>query len=542
MTHSPWPVKPADETLAARLAAEAGVSLPAARLLLQRGVSDAAGARRWLNPELEDLHPAQLLPDFEPAADRVLSAISRREPILVWGHDDLDGITATAVLCRLLAGLRADIRYHIPSRVKDRHGLDANGVERLLPGSNGLVLTVDCGITNLRAVEAIRQRGLEVVVTDHHEILDELPGAIANVDPKRPDSKYPYRGLAGVGVALKLGIGIAEKAIGIRLRELVSAQPEVMALAVLGTLADRVPLTGENRTLVAVGLRFLKETRLPAVRAVLDSMAGGERLTAASFVAELLPLFASADGREGVARFLSDDAAAARRWAEDLVVRSREWREEAERTFAIAERLVQVGDGILFVRSRELSLRALGSTAARLRERYQLPAVVMGWRGDVWVGECRGMDGVNLIELFKANSRFLEDYGGHRKAAGFSVQDERAEEFIRCAEQYAHEHFAGQIVPENGPVADAVLPLGQFSADLVRLAPFGEGNPEPVFVSEAVQVSRTEAGWTASSRPELVLVPARRELAVPTGAPVLLLYSMDDFGRLTLLDAKPVPA
>lgn len=539
MTSSFWPVRLADEVLVKALSYEAGVSPVVARLLALRGVSEASQVLQWLKPDISHLHPARLLPDFQSAAARVLEAIRRREPILVWGHDDLDGITATAVLCRLLAGLRADVRYHIPTRVRDRHGLDPAGVEKALPGSRGLVMTVDCGITNARAIAAIRQRGLDVVVTDHHEVPDELPTAAANVDPKRPDSHYPYRGLAGVGVALKFGMGVVEQAIGIQPRELISAQPEVMALAVLGTLADRVPLTGENRTLVATGLRFLRETRLPAVRAVLDSIGGGDSLTAARFVAEALPLFASADGVEGVERFLNSDAEAARRWVDDLRVISREWREEAERTFSLAEKLMQVGDGILFARSREFSLRALGFTAARLRERFQLPAVVMGWRGNAWVGECRGMDGVNLIELFKTLSRFLDDYGGHRKAAGFSIQDERVEEFIRHAEQYAHENFAGRIVPDNGLQADAILPLEQFSTDLVQLAPFGEGNPEPVFVSEAVRLLRVDTGWVASSRPDLVLTQLRRELPVTTGANAMLLYSMDDFGRLTVVDAKP---
>ncbi|MEO0086237.1 MAG: DHH family phosphoesterase [candidate division WOR-3 bacterium] len=541
MTSLPWPVKAADETLVAALAAEAGVSQLVARLLTLRGVRNSTEANHWLQPAVGHLHSPRLLPDFEPAARRILSAISRREPILVWGHDDLDGVTATAVLCRLLASLRADVRYHIPSRVRERHGLDIAGVERKLPGSSGLVLTVDCGITNIRAVAAMRQRGLDVVITDHHEVLDELPGAVANVDPKRPDSHYPYRGLAGVGVALKFGMGLAEQAIGVSPEEFLSVQPELMALAVLGTLADRVPLTGENRTLVAVGLRSLKETRLPAVRAVLDSVGGGEELTAAKFVIELLPLFASADGCEGVVRFLSDDTDAAYSWVEDLKVKSRKWREEAERTLALAERLVQVGDGILFVRSRELSLRALGYTAARLKERYQLPAIVMGWRGDTWVGECRSMDGANLIELFKAQSRYLEDYGGHQKAAGFSIRDDRVEEFVRQAEQYAHERFAGRTVQDSGPQADAVLPLAQLTKDPIRLAPFGEGNPEPVFISEPVRVVRSEVRWTVTSRPDLALVAPRRELPLPAEAAVVLLYSMDDFGRLTVLDARLAP-
>jgi len=538
-----WPVKRVDEAVVRRLAAETQVSELLARLLFLRGLTDAAAARRWLAPTIDHLHPAELLPDYRPAIDRLKQAIGNRETILVWGHDDLDGVTATVVLFRLLSALQAQVKFHIPVKGKERHGLFAQSVVEQADERVRLVVTVDCGITNRQAVAALKRRGIDVVVTDHHEVVDEVPDAVANVDPKRPDSQYPYRGLAGVGVAFKLGMGLVNELLGLTPREFFSAQPDIMALAVLGTIADRVPLTDENRTIVVVGLRQLEETRLPALRAVLNTLnAGNGRLTVQRFVSDLLPLFAAANGNEGVERFLSATPEQAQVWVEELAARSQKWREEAERTFELAEQVVRIGDGILFARSKEFSLRALGSTAARLKERYQVPAVVMGWRDDVWVGECRGVDGVNLLDLLKAHSRYFQDYGGHKRACGFTIADDRLEEFVLSAERYAHENFVRHIKTERLIQADAVLPLAELRPELVRLAPFGEGNPQPILVSGPNTFVRTGQGWVCEERPELIFEPAGDECRIEPGVPGWLSWTVDDLGRLSILDFRPVTA
>ncbi|MCX6842936.1 MAG: DHH family phosphoesterase [candidate division WOR-3 bacterium] len=535
-----WPLREVDEPAVAQLAAEAGITNLTARLLWLRGVREADAARRWLEPEISHLHPPELLPDFAPAVARIRRAIDGREGILIWGHDDLDGITSVVILYRMLTDLQAKVRYYIPQKGKEKHGL--NGELAAGFGSEGvsLVITVDCGITNRQQVEFLHSRGIDVVVTDHHEVTEPMPDSVANVDPKRPDSKYPYRGLAGAGVALKLAMGVAREVLGLSPDEFISVQPQQFAMAVLGTLADRVPLTGENRTIVTAGLRKLRTIPVPAVRAVFEYLNAGEKLTVHRFVTELLPLFASANGNEGVQKFLTSTADEARTWVVELARRREEWHQQAEQTYELAQEHLSVGDGIVFARSRELSLRALGFCAMRLKDKYQLPAIVMGWRGDAWVGEGRGVEGLSLMDVLSACSRFFIDYGGHKKAAGFSMKDEFVEEFIRCAEAYAHEHFTGRVQPENGVRADAFLPLAEFDPGLVRLAPFGEGNPQPVFATGPTELRFGDDGWTVAGRPGLTLHAADRGIQIDTRLTSRLLYTLDDFGRLTILDAKPV--
>jgi single-stranded-DNA-specific exonuclease len=541
MSALPWPCKTVDERLVERLSAAAGIPPVLARLLVLRGVKEPAAATVWLNPDISQLHPPALLPDFEIAVRRIFQAIERQERILVWGHDDLDGITAVLIMLKVLSGLQARVSFHIPTKGKDKHGLDARFVAALpVADRPGLIITVDCGISNHGDIEQLQAQGIDVIVTDHHEVVLPVPPAVAVVDPKRRDSDYPDPMLTGAGVALKLMIGLAQERLGLTIAQFLSAQADLLGLVTLGTIADRAPLTGENRILVKAGFEQLLKTRLPAVRAVLDNLkTDNGQLTVGSFLSELLPLFASANGREGVGKFLSSDTAEVQQWVQELAVRSQEWRQEAERTLSLAQENVRLGDGILFVQHPELSLRALGFSAARLKDRYQLPAIVLGKRGDVWVGECRGIEGVDLMELLQALRGFFIDFGGHKKAAGFTIRAELVPEFILAAERYAHENFAGRIIPENVLLADGVLPFTGFTTQVCRLAPFGEGNPEPVFISEPVRLFSRDGGIVPESRPDLTLSPRRTGLEIVPGVPYYCLYSVDDLCRLTLIDLKP---
>jgi single-stranded-DNA-specific exonuclease len=531
-----WPVRDVDRAAVADLARQAGVSELVARLFWLRGVRDAEAAHRWLAPDVGHLHPPELLPDFAPATARIRRALAAHEPILIWGHDDLDGITSTVILCRLLTDLRGDVRFHIPQKGRDKHGIDAEIALRHAREGVKLVITVDCGITNRRQVEDLRAAGVDVIVTDHHEVTEPMPDAVANVDPKRPDSRYPFRGLAGAGVALKLAMGLAREMVGVAREEFFSIQPQ---LVVLGTLADRVPLVDENRTLVALGLRKLETVRLPAVRAVFEYLNATEKLTVHSFVHELLPLFAAANGADGVRRFLGTGAEDAQSWVEELARRREDWRQESDRTYELALRNLVVGDGVVFAHSRELSLRALGFCANRIKDRFQMPSIVIGWRGDAWVGEGRGVEGMSLMDLLSACSEYFIDYGGHRKAAGFSMEEGKLDGFLRCAEAYAHQNLAGRLVPENAAVADALLQPEDFEAAVLRLSPFGDGNPQPLFAARAAELVPGSHGWSPASRPDVVLRPGRFESQLDSRVAFDLLYTLDDFGRLTIVDARP---
>ena len=520
-----WRLKDTDESVVRELAAGLAVPQSLARVLVARGLRSREPAERFLNPSLADLHPVDDLPDITPAIDRIRQAIREKQPILIWGHEDLDGMTATVALSQTIRDLNGVTRHYLPTKGAERHGLNPVKLKAFFDQGVRLVITVDCGVTNVVETDEARQLGLDVIITDHHEPLDRLPAALAVVNPKRKDSRYPFPELAGVGVALKTAYALVRSVVGVSIEQFFSARPDLLTIAALGTIADRVPLADENRTLVRLGLAQMRQTHLPAVQAVLT--AGGirpEDLTVQRFVLDLLPLFSSADGNAGVDMLMSGVPETAREWSYGLVRQYQFWREEARASYETAERFLDLATGILFVRSDELSLRALGHCASKLKDQYLVPAVVMGKRGDDWVGECRGVEGINLVDLLRANSRYLLDYGGHRKACGFTVSDSRVDAFTAAAKDFAARNFLGRITETREPVADAVVPLDEITEDFRRLSPLGEGNPPPLLVAMNTVLQRKGNLVTSVAAPQLRLIGD--EDIMPGHYD--LLYSLDD--------------
>jgi single-stranded-DNA-specific exonuclease len=520
-----WRLKETDEAAARELAAGLSVSVSLARVLVARGYRSRELAERFLNPRITDLHPVDDLPDIIPAVERIRLAIREKQPILIWGHEDLDGMSATVVLAQTIHDLHGITGHYLPAKGAERHGLNPSKLREFHQQGFRLVITVDCGITNLVETEEARKLGMDIVITDHHEPLDRLPAASAVVNPKREDNRYPFSELAGVGVALKTAYALVRTAVGVSLDQFFSARPELLTIAALGTIADRVPLVDENRVLVRFGLAQMRQTHLPAVQVVLA--AGGirpEDLTVQRFVLDLLPLFSSADGNAGVEMLMGAPLEAAREWSYGLVRQYQSWREDARVSYEAAERFLELAPGILLVRSDELSLRALGHCASRLKDQYLLPAIVMGRRGDDWVGECRGVEGVNLVDLLRAGSRYLLDYGGHRKACGFTVSDNRVDAFTAAAKDYAARNFLGKITESREPVADAVVPLDEITDDFRKLSPLGEGNPQPVLVAMNTVLQRQGSVVTSAAAPHLRLIGD--EDIMPGHYDVL--YSLDD--------------
>jgi single-stranded-DNA-specific exonuclease len=520
-----WRLKDTDESVVRELAAGLAVPQSLARVLAARGLRSREPAERFLNPSLADLHPIDDLPDIAPAIERIRLAIREKQPILIWGHEDLDGMTATVALSQTIRDLNGVTRHYLPTKGAERHGLNPVKLKEFFDQGVRLVITVDCGVTNVAETDEARQLGLDVIITDHHEPLDRLPAALAVVNPKRKDSRYPFPELAGVGVALKTAYALVRSVVGVSIEQFFSARPDLLTIAALGTIADRVPLVDENRTLVRLGLAQMRQTHLPAVQAVLT--AGGirpEDLTVQRFVLDLLPLFSSADGNAGVDMLMSGVPETAREWSYGLVRQYQAWREEARASYEVAERFLDLAAGILFVRSDELSLRALGHCASKLKDQYLVPAVVMGKRGDDWVGECRGVEGINLVDLLRANSRYLLDYGGHRKACGFTVSDSRVDAFTAAAKDFAARNFLGRITETREPVADAVVPLDEITEDFRRLSPLGEGNPPPLLVAMNTVLQRKGNLVTSVAAPQLKLIGD--EDIMPGHYD--LLYSLDD--------------
>jgi len=303
-----WHLRPHDPQRSHRLAAEMNVSPVVAQLLLARGVSDATAGRRFLSSTLADLHPPQLLPSIGEAADRLLDAVARRRPIRVYGDYDADGVTGTAILFALLGKLGGKVDFYIPERQAEGYGLNLAAVRALPDDGIEVLVTVDCGITAVAEAEEAKRLGIDVIVTDHHEPLEILPDAVAVVHPALPGGSYPFHGLSGSGVALKLAWEIARRASGgdrasPELREFLL---DAVGLAALGLVADVVPLWDENRVLVRHGVERLVKNPSVGVKALIEA-AGmtGKPITSEDIAFKLAPRL-NAAGRLGCARLVVD--------------------------------------------------------------------------------------------------------------------------------------------------------------------------------------------------------------------------------------------
>jgi single-stranded-DNA-specific exonuclease len=522
-----WQVKEINEPALAEFIRTTGLKEPLARILYLRDVRNPEAMSKFINPKLIDLYSPSLLPDIEKALDRISYAIANRERILLWGHEDLDGITSVVSLYETLQDLRADVRYYIPAKHVEKHGLNPEKVRGFSDNRIKLVITVDCGITNFVEVEELTQSGIDTLIIEHHEVMEKMPKAIANVDAKRKDSVYPYRNLAAVGVVLKVAMALTERILKIKGEEFFTIKPDFLAFAAIGTISDRVPLNDENRILVKYGLEQVKKTSRPVIKALFEeehlALSG---LTAERFQSVLLPLFASANGNQGCQFFLSQDYEAVKQWIRELSNQSMFWKDEARQALTIAENHLQLSEGIIIVKSAELPLRCLGHCASKLRERFQVPAIIIGKRGDTWVGECRGMDQVNLVDLLKANGKFFIDYGGHKKACGFSILEENLEPFINGAKDYARKNFAGKIKPEK-ILADAILPISWLTKEFADLGPFGEGNQSPLVIAPDTPLKRIENKLSSHHNPTLVLRENSDQPILVDGV-YNLLYTFDE--------------
>lgn len=486
-----WKIKEVNKPALTELVQNTGLTEPMARILFLRNIRTKEAVHKFLNPQLSDLHSTSLLPDIEPALDRINQAIKKKERILIWGHEDLDGITSVVALYETLRDLQADVRYYIPAKHIEKHGLNADKVKNLPDNNIKLVITVDCGITNFKDVEELANVGIDTIILEHHEVLEHLPKAIANVDPKRKDSKYPFRYLAAVGVVLKVGMALTEKLLKFHTEEFFSIKTDFILLVALGTIADRVPLIDENRILAKYGLEKLKNVSRPVIRAIFnEEQLNASNLTVDKFITTLLPLFASANGNQGCQYFMSQDYEATRKWVKELVNQREIWREQSRQGLIIAKKNLDLTDGLIIVKSAELPLKTMGNCAAKLKEQYQKPTIVMGKGKDSWIGECRGMDQVNLVDLLKANAKYLIDYGGHKKASGFSINEENIEPFTKSAKEYAEVNFAGRIKPES-LLADAILPISALTKEFTALGPFGEGNPSPLLIAPDTTIKKS---------------------------------------------------
>ncbi|MDT8435207.1 MAG: single-stranded-DNA-specific exonuclease RecJ [Gemmatimonadota bacterium] len=482
-----------------RLRRELGVPARFAEILLRRELGTAAGIRSFLVPHLDDLHDPFALPDMEPAVDRIQRAIREGEPILVHGDYDADGMTATALLTLGLRRAGARVEPFVPHRTRDGYDLSEAGLEHAARAGCGLIVTADCGVTAVAAVARAVRRGMDVIVTDHHRPGPKLPPAVAVIDPLREDSVYPFRGLAGVGVAFKLVRALFRKA-GLGDEE----SNRHLDLVAIGTVADQMPLLDENRALVRGGLLALRRTDKPGLRALLAraGLSGTAPVGAEDISFRLGPRLNSV-GRmvaadPGLQLLLTEDEAEGRRLAAYLEKQNADRRSMDRHVHAavetrLADRFDPDRHRSVVVWGDEWHPGVIGIVASRLCEAYQRPAVVISFDGETGRGSGRSVPGFHLFRALAELEPLLERFGGHRLAAGLTIRRDRIDEFADRFEAIAARELVESPAAHDLPI-DLELGLDEADAELegwlARLEPFGTENPRPLLASRGVCLQR----------------------------------------------------
>jgi single-stranded-DNA-specific exonuclease len=494
-----WQPRPCDDAKAERFARELGVSPTLARLLCIRGIADLDTASRFLKPSLDHLLDPMGLADMDRAVDRLLRALASGERIAVHGDYDVDGITSTVILRRALELLGGQVTHFIPERLRDGYGLQPAALERLHAEGVHVVVSVDCGIRGAEAALRARDLGLDLIITDHHEPDSALPRAVAVVNPKRHDCQYADKHLAGVGVALKLVQALCMRA------GKSSWMPAFVKIAAIGTLADVVPLVGENRVIAKLGLQLLsKGPHKVGLRALLD-IAGltGKQIDSYHIAFMMAPRI-NAAGRMSTpdiaTRLLlaSDDDMAdeARGLAAQLDEENNKRRQEEQDIVAKAKKIIETdpevgAHSILVVAGEGWHRGVIGIVASKIVDTFYRPTIVLSTDGDVAHGSCRSIPGFDMLSALESCAPMLLRFGGHRQAAGLQLESARIREFRSAINAYGDERLApDDLRPRlwlDGPLSFGSITT-RVAEELATLAPFGPGNPKPVFQTSGVQI------------------------------------------------------
>ena len=500
-----WTLAQPEGGCIAELARSCAIPPLLAGLLLNRGIRDAEEARRFLNPNLSDLHDPYLLEDMEAAVQRLLTALAERQKICIYGDYDADGLTSVAVLSGFLRQLGADCFYHIPHRIEEGYGLSAEGIRAAAGRGARVIVTADCGISAFEEAVLCAELGIDLIITDHHTPSSEIPRALAVINPLRNGDRFPCKALAGVGVVFNLVV-----ALRMRLREnglfLAIPEPnlrEFLDLVALGTVADIVPLVDENRILVSYGLRELTSGSRVGIRELkkVSGIPGEVDCAAVGF--RLAPRLNAAgrldDAALGAELLLTADGRKAASLA-GMLDASNEERQGLEREMMEdAVRMVEDDPSMAERRSIVLASDAwppgvIGIVASRMVERYHRPAILISLQDGNGKGSGRSIPGLHLHEALKECSAHLLRFGGHKYAAGLSIDESLLGEFSDRFEEIASSLLSPlDLVPEIR--IDAELGANDANLETVALleslGPFGVGNPRPVFSMRRLQVLQT---------------------------------------------------
>ena len=493
-----WQIYETDEDKVEKLKEKYKINNLLATILVNRGITSEEKIRQFLEPTRQDFYDPYLMKDMEIAVERIVKAIENQEKVIIYGDYDVDGITSTTVLKKFLKDLGLEVSYYIPNRLNEGYGLNKTAVEKIVNEGYSLMITVDCGITGIEEIDYANSLGLEVIVTDHHEPVEELPKALAVIDNKRKDSTYPFRDLAGVGVAFKLC-----QALGMRLGLKEESYLKYLDIVCVGTISDIVPLVDENRVITKLGLMLVKQTRNMGLKSIINS-SGYTKIDSNTISFGVAPRI-NACGRMGKAEealelLLSNDIYKVNELTKRLNKHNKERQEIEKGIFESAVEKIEKEhldeNRTIVVGGSDWHHGVIGIVSSKITDMYFKPSILLSFEEDgTGKGSGRSIPGFDLHDALMKCQDSLEKFGGHSMAVGVTIRKEKLEEFEKQFEKVAEEEKIEEIVPVLN--IDSKIDLNSLDKEMIEslkeLEPFGEANKMPIFAFKNLRIDSIRA-------------------------------------------------
>ncbi len=497
MIQKKWVLKEFDKEEVINISKAYGISPITAIILYNRGIRTEQEIKNFLGCDLSVMHDPYLMKDIDKAVERILLAKENGEKVTIYGDYDVDGITSIAILYKHLESLGMTVDYYVPDRIAEGYGVNREALDKIKESGSSVVITVDTGITAVEETEYAKTIGLDMIITDHHECKEQIPTSYASIDPKQKNCGYPFKNLAGVGVAFKL-IQALDKNVPLeKLMELYSD------LVCLGTVADISPLVDENRILVTEGLKRFKTTKNVGLKALIDVTTANNNNITTSTIGYIIAPRINASGRLGCAArsvelFLTEDENKAKELAEDLCKENTIRQQTEQKMFAEALEYIEKhpeikDDKVLVIPHEDWHHGIVGIVSSKITEKFYKPSILFAIDGDEAKGSGRSVSGYNLFEALENCSGILEKFGGHELAAGLSVKTENIDAFRKAINEYTPEKTEETTTVPTVNI-DAVIKAAYITNETVddinKLQPFGVENPAPVFAAKNLKIHR----------------------------------------------------
>ena len=490
-----WEILKQDERLINRISEKYNLPHILSAVLVNKNIVDDIEIKKYLEPTRKDFHDPYLMPDMEKAVTRIIKAITQKEKTIIYGDYDVDGITSITVLLKFFKERGLDVGFYIPNRLDEGYGLNKDAIKQIANEGYKLIITVDCGISGLEEIDYAYSLGMEVIVTDHHEPLEELPNALAVIDCKRKDNSYPFNSLAGVGVAFKL-----IQAIGIRLNLDEKDYLKYLDIVCIGTISDIVPLIDENRVIAKLGLKLLEQARIPGIKALIMS-ANLKDISSNSISFGIAPRI-NACGRMGheqdaLELFLTENIIKANEITQKLNEYNRKRQEIEKKIFDEAISMIEQDSNqdAIILGAENWHHGVIGIVASKITEIYNKPSILVCFEGNEGKGSGRSIPGFDLHSALCATSEYLEKYGGHEMAIGLSLKKENYNKFKKNFLKLANKSNIKDYVPIIK--IDKEITLKDIKVEDVEklklLEPYGEANFLPVFLYRNLKIDSIRA-------------------------------------------------